>query len=158
MNQDVYHITKKAIENDEIDVLLKADNKYDCASLHELPVSIPKDWTQIIEAIIFIFNEDPSCDAQMKYLKAFYNLANGAPEDVWIAARVLLCQYVLDSRLKLNHIFSSEEIKYLNTKLHKNREQLIKIKKWLADEKKGLWADIELVAERMREDFSIELI
>ena len=158
MNHDVYRITKNAIENDEIDVLLKADNKYDCASLHELPISIPKDWTQIIEAIIYIFNEDPSCNAQMKYLKGFYNLANGTPEDVWIAARVLLCQYVLDSRLKLNHIFGSEEINYLNTKLHKNKEQLTCTQKWLADNNSGLWSDIELIDKRMREDFSIELI
>lgn len=158
MNQEVYAITKKAIDNDEVDILLKDAKKYDCSSLHQLPIPIPKDWTQIIEAIYIIFNENPSCNAQSKYLKAFYNLANGEPEEVWLVTRVLLCQYVFDKRVGLDHIFGEEEVKYLGGKLLQNKEKLCRSKKWMADKDGGLWADVETVDKRLFEDFSIKLI
>ena len=160
-NEELYRLTQKAVEENEIADLLQGKGIYQCPPHRYLPAYIPTDFESVLKRGICLYYIDTKDKRIVDSLeKAIKDLCNGDAVQIWIAYTYLGFMSMIKYREGLPFEFDSEEIRKIVEKaVISNMEKLKKCKEWNGwNNEEGLWQEIERTNGVLKEKFNYTII
>ncbi len=160
-NEELFALTKKAFDNDEVAEFLCGENGYAIHGNRDIPTNIPTDFNRIVRNGIYkLYSETHDEKIIAEFCKAIENL-NDTPTRVWCAYMACWNQ-ILNEHAKYPAPFMMADEILLNkmrVNLQSNEMSLRNCRDWMGNNKDdGLWGYINYLDRILMEDCGMCLL
>lgn len=158
--QEQLELTKKAIDNNELDKLFLGNPGYEWGNLKHIPANVNTDIGAIIKHGLYVLYQNGDKDIPGKLKITVRNFLDGTPAEIWTAYSIMW-----QENWYKNHgeavfcIYDSELKNDLSNSVKKNKSALMSCRELVGqDLKEGLWEDISRLENNLRKKYGEGLI
>ena len=158
--EQIYLLTKKAYESDELDNLFLGIEPYKFDNLKHIPANVATDVGAIIDEGFYVLYNNGHEDIPQVLKKTVCNLFSGTPVEIWTAYQIMWSQnWDMRHRKAPFYIIDSELSQIAKNAIVNNRVALASCKAlvgWNLED--GLWEDISRLERNLKNKYGTGLI
>ncbi|MCM1159577.1 MAG: hypothetical protein NC300_12955 [Bacteroidales bacterium] len=160
-NEELYEVTKKAVEENEMAELLQGKGIYQCPPDRFLPAYIPTDFTRVLHQGIYVYYTNTKDKKAVEKLEeAIKELCKGDAVQIWIAYTYhwFLVRTKMDNRIPFK--YKDKKVgAVIAAAVISHEDELKKCKEWNGQNNPdGLWEEIRRTNGVMRDKCGYTII
>lgn len=160
-NEELFALTKKAFDNDEVAEFLCGENGYAIHGNRDISTNIPTDFGRIVEDGIYkLYDCTKDQTIVLKTKSALLKLISGTPVNVWVAFMIVRRQLSKYDKGRAPFNIVDDDILFsLKKSLYANEARLRECKLFLgANCENGLWQDINRIDQNYKKDMGVSVL
>lgn len=151
------NIVEKALEKNELRLLLEGKDEYKLENDSWASISAPIDWTRVIPLVYKEYEKTNDVRIKEMYTEAIREMLLGDAEEVYCGVAVLYFQILREQTNRSPFSVQCEDfVEIATTAISQKETQLKAIKKWAGQTSEdGLWSEIQRYRKLLFSKFGI---